>query len=296
MPARSASRRRITARRAALAALGLTVGLGGSGCASLGALTGAGFQRPTLAYESWSADGLDLDGVTIHLRYRLDNPNDFSLDMRRLDYRLEVEGQQVAEGELPAGIQLRARGATPLSVPIRLRWRDIPGFVQLLVTRRDVAYRVTGNAGVATPLGTVGLPFEHQDRVALPRPPSVGLEGVRVGRADATALEVDVRLRIENGNAFPLPVGALLYGLRLGERSLVDGGTHPLAAVPPGGSAVVTVPIRISLQGLAETFLELLRGAALSFQGRAGYGPLEVPVETEPASAPGGGAHAAARP
>jgi LEA14-like dessication related protein len=269
--------------------------LAGSGCASLRALTGAGFQRPTLSYESWSADALDLEGVTINLHYRLDNPNDFSLDMRRLDYRLEVEGQQVAEGELPAGIQLRAQGATPVSFPVRLRWRDIPGFVQLLVTRRDVAYRVTGNAGVASPIGTVALPFEHQDRVALPRPPSVGVEGVKVGRADASALEVDVRLRIENGNSFPLPVGALLYGLRLGERSLVEGGTHPLAAVPPGGSAVVTVPIRISLQGLAEGLLELLRGAALQFQGRAGYGALEVPVEPE-RSASGAGQPAVARP
>jgi LEA14-like dessication related protein len=167
------SRTGVTAR---WAALGLLLALWGGGCASLRALTGVGFERPTLSYESWSAAGLDLEGVTLALHYRLENPNDFSLDMRRLHYELEVEGQRVAAGELPCGIQLRAQGATPLSFPVRLRWRDLPNFVELLLTRRDIAYRVTGTAGVGSPIGTLDLPFEHGDRVTLPRPPAVRIE------------------------------------------------------------------------------------------------------------------------
>ncbi len=140
------------------------------GCTFLRAITGVGLQRPTLTFESWAPEQLDLEGVTIALHYRLDNPNDFGLDLRSLDYRLEVEGQQVAEGQLPAGIQLRAAGATPVSFPVRLRWRDIPNFVELLFTRTELNYRVTGSAGVGSELGTVKLPFEHRDRIAVPRP------------------------------------------------------------------------------------------------------------------------------
>ena len=157
-----------TRSRAALAVAALLLASGG--CSFLRAATGIGLQRPTLTFESWAPEQLDLDGVTIALHYRLDNPNDFGLDLRRLDYRLEVEGQQVAEGQLPAGIQLRAGGATPVSFPVRLRWRDIPNFLDLLVTRSELNYRVTGNAGVGSELGTVNLPFEHRDLVAIPRP------------------------------------------------------------------------------------------------------------------------------
>ena len=251
------------------------------GCSLLRSVTGVGFQRPTLAYESWSADQLDLDGVTIALHYRLENPNDFSLGLRRLDYRLEVEGRQVAEGELPAGIELRPQGATPVVFPVRLRWRDVPDFVQLLLTRSEVAYRITGSAGVGSPLGTVSLPFEHRDRVALPRPPSVRLEGMTIRELSLARLSVELRLRIENGNAFPLPVGALTYGLRLGESELVSGGTHPLVAVPPGGHATVSVPIRVSLPGVAATAGDLLRGTVLRLQGLCGYGDLQVPFDAE---------------
>jgi hypothetical protein len=156
-------------RRAALLGLLLLL-LPAGGCTFLRAISGVGFQRPTLTFESWAPEQLDLEGVTIGLHYRLDNPNDFALDLQHLDYRLEVEGEQVAEGQLPAGVELRARGPTPVALPVRLRWRDVPNFVEMLLTRSELAYRVTGTAGIGSELGRVDLPFEHRDRVAVPRP------------------------------------------------------------------------------------------------------------------------------
>ncbi len=146
------------------------------GCSSLRLLTGVGLERPSLVYESWSPEQLDGEGVTIALHYRLENPNGFSLDLRSLDYRLEVQEREVAEGSLPAGVTLRASGATPLSLPVRLRWRDVPGLLGLLVTRSEVRYRVTGRAGVGSALGTVALPFDHRDTLALPRLPALRVE------------------------------------------------------------------------------------------------------------------------
>jgi LEA14-like dessication related protein len=277
----------MTARpRPALPALLLAALVALPGCALFQKVLGAGFERPQLTYESWSADALDLDGVTVVLHYRLDNPNDVALDLRRLAYRLEVEDQQVAAGELPGGVQLKARGATALPIAVRLRWRDVPGFVQLLTARSEVAYRVSGDVGVGTVIGTIDLPFEHRDRVTLPRPPSFGIEGVTVQEASLSQLALDLRLRVENPNAFPLPVGALTYGLRVGERDLVTGGTHPLAAVPPRGHAVVLVPIRISTVGAAAGVVDLMRGAELRLKGLAGYGPMEAPVDAPGAVRP----------
>jgi LEA14-like dessication related protein len=257
---------------AALLALG--------GCASVRSILGAGFERPTLAYESWSANDLDLDGVTIALHYRLQNPNGFGLDLRRLGYRLEVEGRRVAEGSLPGGLQIRAQGATPIAIPVRLRWREVPGFVELLLTRAEVAYRVSGDVGVGSPLGTLDIPFEHEDRVPVPRPPSIGIDGVTVRESSLSNLSLDLRVRVENRNSFPLPAGALTYGLRVGQRDLLSGGSQPLAAVPGGGRATVAIPIRISAAGAAEAVASLLGGAELRLQGLAEFGPMQVQVDT----------------
>lgn len=279
---------RPTPRRAAVRGLllALAAALALPGCALIQKIAGAAFEKPTLAFESWSADALDLDGVTIALHYRLRNPNGFGLDLRTLRYRLEVEGRQLFEGDLPAGVHVQASGETPLAIPVRLRWKDVPNFAQLLVTRRDLAYRISGEAGVGSPVGTIGLPFDHADHVVLPRLPSFAIERITVRDASLAHLALDVRLRVENANRFPLPVGALVYGLRVGETDVVTGGTHPLAAVPPGGRATITVPVRVSLAGAAEGVRELLRGAAVHLRGLAGYGAAEVPVDEEGRVAP----------
>jgi LEA14-like dessication related protein len=267
-------------RRLVLSALALASLAALPGCALFQKIAGAAFDKPKLTYESWSADALDLDGVTIALHYQLQNPNGFGLDLRRVAYKLEVEGIQVGAGELPAGVNLGANATTPIAFPVRLRWRDIPAFTQVLLTKREVGYRITGEAGVGSPLGTVGLPFDHKDRVALPRLPAIGVESIKVRNASLANFDVDVRLRIENGNAFPLPVGALLYGLRVGQQELVSGGTHPLAAVPPGGHATISVPIRLSLTGAAQSVRELLNGAEVRLKGLADFGAVEVPVDS----------------
>jgi LEA14-like dessication related protein len=264
-------------RPARLAPLLALLALGG--CSLLQSLAGSAFEKPKLTFEAWSAEGLDFDGVTVALRYRVENPNSFGLDLRRLGYKLELEGNQIVEGQLPAGLQIPARQATALSIPVRVRWRDVPGVVGLFTSRRDIGYRVSGSAGVGSALGVIDLPFQHEARLALPRLPSIRIEGLRVKDSSLSSLALDVRVRIENGNAFPLPVGALTYGLRLGEQDLVSGGSHPLAAVPPGGHATVSLPVRVNLSGAVGTVQQLLRGAEVRLQGLAGFGDVQVPVD-----------------
>jgi len=192
-----------------------------------------------------------------------------------------VEGTQVGEGELPAGIQVPPRGTAAVAVPVRVRWRDVPRFTEILLERAEVTYRITGTAGVGSALGTIDLPFDHQDRVAIPRLPSFRIESISVRNASLADVSIDVRLRIENGNSFPLPVGALTYGLRVGQHDLLAGGSHPLAAVPPGGHAVITIPIRLSTLGAAQGLADLLAGAAVQLRGLAGFDAVEVPVDAQ---------------
>lgn len=249
------------------------------GCAFLSSISSGAFQRPTLTFESWSPQDLGIEGVTIALKYRLENPNGFGLDLRSLGYKLEVEGRRVVEGQLPAGVQVRARGATPIAIPVRLRWRELPGFVEVLLTRPEVAYRVTGQVGVGSPVGVIPLPFDHSGRVPVPRPPAFQLEGISVRESSLSAVALDLKLRIQNRNAFPLPLGPLAYALRVGERELLSGASHPLAAVPASGQSTIAIPVRISSVGAAQGIAALLRGADVRLRGLADFGGVQLPVD-----------------
>ena len=260
---------------AALLALAL------SGCAALESLAKSAFDPPKLEFVSWSADSLDAEGVTIALHYKLTNPNPQGFRLSRVGWALDLEGKPAAKGDMPSGLTIPSRGAAPLDVPVRLRWRDVPGLVQLVATRSDVAFKVTGRAAVASGLGDVEVPFSREGRLPLPRIPRVGIESVKVRPLSLGTVSVDLKLRVDNGNSFPLPVGALAYGLKLDGSPVATGDGHPLAAVPAHGAATVSIPVRISLAAAGPALQRLLSGDSVpvDLDGKAGYGGLEFPFE-----------------
>jgi LEA14-like dessication related protein len=250
-----------------------------SGCSAIRSLLAGGFEEPSLEYVSWSAQSLDAEGVTIGLRYRLTNPNDRGFTLSRAAWALELEGKPAASGDMPLGLSVPAKATTDVELPVRVRWRDVPDLAQLALTRRDVGFKVTGTAALSSALGDIGIPFSRSGRVDLPRVPSFAVRGVRVRELSLTGLAFDVDLAVKNENRFALPVGALAYGLRLGEGELAADGEKPLVAVPPGGSATVKIPVRLSLASAGKAIQRLLGGESvpLEVKGSAGFGDLDFP-------------------
>jgi LEA14-like dessication related protein len=256
--------------------LALLAGL--PGCA----LLSAAFDPPKLHFDSWAPENLDLEGVTIALKYRVENPNSAGFRLSKVNWALDLDGRPAAKGDMPAGLQVPARGVAPLTIPVRLRWRDLPDIARL-VGREEVAFKVAGNAAVASPVGDVNLPFSKEGRLPVPKPPGVAIENVRIKDLSPTNLSLDLQLRVTNQNRFPLPVGALAWGLRLGGDDVAKGNGHPLAAVPPGGSAKVTVPVRLSLVAAADAIQRLLRGGEVpvAVDGQAEFGGMRFPFEDQ---------------
>lgn len=248
-------------------------------CAALRPLAEGSLQKPTLKFESWAARDLDLDGVTIALHYTLENPNPVGLDVKKFAYMLEVEGRQVVQGDLPGGIQAKAKGASPLTIPVRLRWMELPGFVEAVMTRRDLGYRVSGTVGIGWPLGVIDLPYEYSNRITLPRPPSIKLDGVSLTNVSLSAVTLAVNLRIGNPNGFALPTGALQYALKVAGRDLVTGASSQLTGVVAGGNSVVTIPAKVSTVGLALGASSITKGADVRLKGNAGFGALKLPID-----------------
>jgi LEA14-like dessication related protein len=268
----------VTLRTLAAALLALAL----SGCALLRSLAGAAFDPPRLTYESWSAEDVGLDGVTVLLKYRVENPNAQGFRLSKVAWALDLDGKPAAKGDMPSGLSVPAKGAAPLALPVRIRWRDLPDVAALLL-RDEVGFKVSGSAALASPIGDVDLPFSREGRLKVPKAPGIAVDGIRIRELTLTRLALDLRLRLTNSNAFPLPVGALAYGLRLGGEELGAGQGHPLAAVPPGGTATVTVPVRLSLAGASGAVRRLLDGggAPLEVDGKAEFEGMQFPFEAE---------------
>jgi len=89
-----------------------------SACAWLQMAEG-GFQKPTVAYKSASLSDVTLSGATLNLVLTVDNPNPVELALADVDYRLAIDGHQVATGRPPEGLQIPAKGPGTSRCPPR---------------------------------------------------------------------------------------------------------------------------------------------------------------------------------
>ena len=67
------------------------------------------------------------------LRFRIDNPNDLSLPVRFLRYKVKLNGVPLAEGESDRDFVIPAKGHQNFEIPVRTNlWRHLKQIVNLL--------------------------------------------------------------------------------------------------------------------------------------------------------------------
>jgi LEA14-like dessication related protein len=272
-------RLRPTARLAA--ALLLAVPLALAGCAELQKVAAGALQRPHLTFRSASLDALDLEGATVGFHYDLENPNGFGVSVARLGYAVEIEGKRVASGDLPGGLEIRASGTAPVTFPVRVRFRDVPGIVSLIGKRDRLPYRLSGTVGVKTPLGVLDLPLSHEDTLALPRMPDFAIDGLSIRSVGLDSVALDVRVAVRNPNGFAIPAGRLDYALSIGGSPVATGDGRALQAVAANGGTVVSIPVRVSYAGAGRAAADVARGGAVdvALRGTADVGGVAVPLD-----------------
>ena len=85
-----------------------------AGCAEVGKVLGASLEKPRLTFLSVTPREADLEGVTLLVRYRVENPNAVGLELATLDYRLDVDGRStMTKDEL---VEATARSAQIVAI------------------------------------------------------------------------------------------------------------------------------------------------------------------------------------
>ena len=251
-------------------------------CAGLQELARSTFETPKLTFRSATLEALDMEGATVGFKFDLENPNSVGATLARIGWAVEAEGTRLASGDLPSGLTVPARGTAPVTFPVRIRFRDVPGIVSLLTSGKDeIAYKLSGNLGVRTPIGILDVPLSHSDRVRLPRVPAFSVEGLSVRGVSLSSIGVAVRLRVRNPNGFPLPSGGLDVALALSGARVAHADQARVQTVPGGGSAVVEIPVNIDLGGAGLAASSLLSGGDVDVHltGKADLAGLPLPLD-----------------
>ena len=251
-----------------------------SGCSGLQRLAELSLTPPTVTVERATVAALDVEGATVRLDLTLTNPNGVAFEVARAGWRLEVEEHEVSEGELPGGLAIPARGTVPFAATVRVKWADVTHLVERVRRQEQVAYRVSGTVGVATPVGLMDLAFKHAGTLPVPRLPTLRLTGASADFASLTELTLQLALEVENPNGFPLPGATLTFDLLVNGVAVASGKEATLAPLGAEGRASITLPLRVSLLGAGRAAGTLGGGGGeLRLRGIVRVAGLETPVD-----------------
>lgn len=253
-----------------------------AGCAGLRDAARSVLQQPKLTFRSASLQALDLEGATLGFNFDLENPNSFGVNLAKIGWGVEVEGTRIATGDLPGGLAVKARGKAPVTFPVRVRFRDVPGIVSIIGGgRSQLGYRLFGNVGVRTPVGVIDIPMSHTDVLKLPSLPRFGVQGLSVKSVSLSTIALAVRLGVTNPNAFPLPAGKLDYALAISGAPVARAEGAGLGAVSGGSTQTMEIPVSVNVLSAGRAASDLARGGEVqvNLKGTAQMAGLPLPLD-----------------
>jgi LEA14-like dessication related protein len=268
-------------RQPILAVLAVAVAVAAAPGAARAAAALAPFEPPTLAMRSCAVDHVELEGATLLARYEVANPNAFDLELAGVRYAVEVDGKTVADGASAEPLRIPAQGSAPIVLPVAVRFARFPSFAAKVALKDAVPYRLSGAVAVRRPDGEpIDLPIDHSDKLGVPKLPGFSLKGIRVRSWNPFDAAIEVKVALENENAFALPSGGIRVRVVIADQDVATADAV-LESVPAGARSNVGFPVKISLKRAGKGVVSALKSdeAQVGLVGEASFGELRFPLD-----------------
>lgn len=250
------------------------------GCTFLRSLLSQVLQPPTLSFQKADVRSVSLTGMTLDLTWKVDNPNEFGVDLAGLGYTFEVEGKRMAAGHTDKALKVAPKGTSSVTLPFEVRFAEVSDGVLALLKKTEVRWAVGGDFDFATPVGDVAVPFRKEGTAPVPRLPRVRIDGASVSNVTFSGARLEVKVALDNPNAFPLPLDALAYAVKLSGLE-IGGGRVTNPSLPAGGARTLTLPLQVSFTSAGQAVYDAVRSGRvnLGLTGSLNAGPVKVPVD-----------------
>ncbi len=246
-------------------------------CAPLLIWSGCAVEKPQLRLRDVAVAGLDFQELRVVFDFDVTNPNPFQLSLWGMEYGLSAAGERFAGGALTQPVAaLRAKETITVRAPVSIQYRKLLPIVRRLGARKPIDYELSGTATFSF-LGTrIPVPLKHLGKIPALRAPSWHFRDVRL--AEGSAGVVELVFDVDNPNAFALPLASLRGTVRCGREVLVEVDRGMLTTVPPGRTARLVLPVRVSAAAAARALAQALtRRESVRFEGELKLGtPLSL--------------------
>jgi LEA14-like dessication related protein len=132
------------------------------GCASLNERLNP--IQPKVFVDAIEIEDASLSGLTALLTLNVENPNNFPLNAKGLDYTMSLAGINILSGESQSNMSVPALGNGKIEVPVRISYASILEMIPKVMETGVASYNFSGN--IHTRL--FNIPFDKTDELKLP--------------------------------------------------------------------------------------------------------------------------------
>ena len=120
--------------------------------------------QPKVFIDAIEIEDASLSGLTALLTLNIENPNNFTLNAKGLDYTMNLAGTDILSGESQSKMSVPALGSGKIEVPVRISYASILESIPKVMETGVATYQFSGN--IHTRL--FNIPFDKTDELKLP--------------------------------------------------------------------------------------------------------------------------------
>ena len=258
-------------------------GLGLGGCSTVQAMLQA--DRPTARVVGMSLKDFDLQSATMVFDVEVTNHYAVDLPLVKVDHALASSGQTFLTGQ--SDLQGLIPAGQSKTIPITAELAFAPLVQTLSAARPGTLLPYQAELGLAVDAPVVGqlrLPVRQQGQLPMPFVPGVRVARIDWDKLDLATVAGTMVVNITNSAQYALTLAGMEYRLSLAGRNVANQSISPQAAIAPGETAELSIPLRLSPAELGMAVLDVLRGQSTDYRlgGSAKLvtpaGPLTVPL------------------
>jgi len=222
-------------------------------------------QEPKISLHSMERTGININGVQMLAKVKVENPNSFKIPFPETDWTLFINANRFINGTVKNSQEIRARGSAIIEIPVNIDYVGIYNSFRSLIGTRQFRYKI--GLGIKIPIPVFGertWNLEHEGEIPLPQAPRLASPTIRLGDRNSTRAELVVSMNFENPNAFPVPAPKINYDYRINNNSFIRGTVDNQAPLAANTTSTISTRIQVTYTDLIRSFATLATASQVS--------------------------------
>jgi LEA14-like dessication related protein len=215
---------------------------------------------PTVQFQRLDLVDIDFQHIEADFVFSVDNPNPVEIGLSSFSYDLDLEGENLLEGDNEEGFALEAIGSSELRLPLDLGWEDAWSTAQATRGEDYVDFALGGHFGFMTPLGEGRVPYREDGDFPALRTPTFSFQKVRVANLNllTQTATIEVDLGVDNAHRSTLFFDAVDYRISLAGTRVATGFIDEFGSVAGATEGTLTIPVGVDLLAVGATVVDAL--------------------------------------